>query len=80
MSFEEKVKIETIRASNRNSNMPFLSSEFSKIFEDLFTMNRFIKVKFVKFLKRIYESLPTTMRFKQMSVTKMTMSYLKNRF
>ena len=31
-------------ASDQNSNMPFLRNEFSKIFEDLFTMTLFSKM------------------------------------
>ena len=30
-----------MRASDQNSNMPFLRNEFSKIFEDFFTMALF---------------------------------------
>ena len=31
-------------ASDQNSNMPFLRNEFSKVFEDLFTMTLFRKM------------------------------------
>ena len=52
-----------INASNKNSNMPFSRSEFSKIFEDLFyddviLCNYFPRKLFRR--KAINESLPTT--------------------
>ena len=36
--------METISALDPNSNMPFLRNEFSKIFEDLFTMREFTEM------------------------------------
>ena len=44
LSFEEYIKIETMRASDQNSSMPFLRNELLKIFEDLFTMTLFTKM------------------------------------
>ena len=37
-------KKETMSASDQNSKMPFLRNEFSKIFEDLFTVTLFTKM------------------------------------
>ena len=45
----ETVKTETIDASDENSNMPLLRKEFSKIFEDLFT------ITFFKAMTNIYD-------------------------
>ena len=36
--------METMNVSDQNSTMPFLRNEFSKIFEDIFTMTFFTKV------------------------------------
>ena len=47
LSFEEKVKIKTISALDQNSNMPFLRNEFLEIFEDLFTIAWFSKMKII---------------------------------
>ena len=44
ISFEEKLKIEQISALDQNSYMPFMRNEFSKIFEDLFTMTKFTEM------------------------------------
>ena len=41
MSFQEYLRIEKISALDQSSNMPFLRNEFSKIFQDLFTMALF---------------------------------------
>ena len=43
-SFEELVKLERMSASDLNFNMPLSRNEFSKIFEDLFTMTLFEKM------------------------------------
>ena len=44
LSSEEYIKIDTMSASDQISNMPFLRNEFSKIFQDLFTMTLFTKM------------------------------------
>ena len=36
--------IETMSASDKNSNMPILRNEFSKILGDLFTMKKFTEM------------------------------------
>ena len=36
--------METMSASDQNSTMPFLRNEFSKIFEEIFTMTLFTKM------------------------------------
>ena len=37
----ERLRIETTGASDQNFSMPFLRNEFSKIYEDSFTMTKF---------------------------------------
>ena len=39
-----KSQIGTISTSDQNSSMPFLRNEFSKIFEDLFTVTLFTEI------------------------------------
>ena len=40
-------KIETINASDHDSNIPFLRNEFLKIFEDFFTMTLFTEMSYI---------------------------------
>ena len=48
-SFKDEIKIDQIRALDQNSNKPFLSYKFSKIFEDLITMPLFTKITHIYF-------------------------------
>ena len=70
-------------AFDQNSNMPFLRNEFSKIFEELFTITLFSKMKIIydqtkinMFARKLLklngtpESLPTAWGLRSLKISK----------
>ena len=53
------VKIETMSTSDQYSNIPFLGNEFSKMFEDLFTIRLFTMMNHIYNLTKNWEFLKT---------------------